>query len=70
MFTFVFHSAAPTQQRGCRCGPAGRLRDTGSPENPAQPGDPIRLTGQVRGGGAPLQAGLGGPGEDLWTRPP
>lgn len=64
------HSAAPTQQCSRGCSPAGGLRDPSPSENPAQPGDPVCLPGQVRGGRPPLQTGVGGPGEDLWTRPP
>lgn len=64
------HSAAPTQQCGFGCSSAGRLRDPSPPKNPAQPGHPVRVPGQVRSGRPPLQAGTGGPGEDLRSRPP
>lgn len=61
------HSAAPTQQCSFGCSSAGRLRDPSPPQNPAQPGDPVRIPGQVRGGCSPLQAGFGRLGEDFWT---
>lgn len=63
-------SPAGSRQRCSSSRPAGRLWDPGPSEDPPQPGDPVRLPGQVRGGCAPLQTGPGGPGEDLWTRPP
>ncbi|RXM90889.1 Kinesin light chain 1 [Acipenser ruthenus] len=44
-------------------------QDPGSAPHPPQPGDPVRLPGALRGGRAALQAGLGGPGEDLGPRP-
>ena len=60
--------AAAQQRSGSRA--AGRLRDPRAAAHPAQPGDPVRLAGPLRGGRAPLQAGPGGPGEDLGPRPP
>ena len=62
-------SPAAAQQRGGGCA-AGRLRDPRAAAHAAQPGDPVRLAGPLRGGRAPLQAGPGGPGEDLGPRPP
>lgn len=44
-----------------------RVRDPGPAAHAAQPGDPVRVSGSLRGGGAALQAGARGPGEDLGT---
>lgn len=62
-------SPAATQQRRRRRA-AGRLRDPRAAAHAAQPGHPVRLAGPLRGGRAPLQAGAGGPGEDVRPRPP
>lgn len=67
--SFCARSAPPAQQRGGSC-PAGRLRDTRTLAHPPQPRHPVRLTGTLRGGCASLQAGAGGPGEDIGPRSP
>jgi regulator of replication initiation timing len=41
-----------------------RLRNPGPASHSAQPGDPVRFAGAVRGGGAAVQAGIGGFGKD------
>lgn len=63
------YSPAATQQC-CGRRPAGRLRDPCPAAHAPQPGDPVCLAGALRGGGATLQAGPGGPGEDFRPRPP
>lgn len=45
------------------------LRDPGASPHTAQPGDTVRVAGPLRGGRAAVQAGPGGPGEDLGPRP-
>lgn len=60
-------SHSPAEWRGGSA--AGGLRDPGPPQDAAQPGNPVRLTGTLRGGSPTLQTSSGGSGEDVWTWP-
>lgn len=61
-FLLLLSVSASSQQRSSRC-PAGRLRDSGPPSNATQPGHPVCVPGQIRGGSTAVQTGEGAAGK-------